>query len=436
MVAVGCLAALWAVGLLLQRYGLSGLAVDRAAIRGWLTGGQLYGQYAFPAGTSLPPIAAVLLVPVAFLPLAAGGLLLALAGVAALLLAVIALAGPVCRRYGRRLPAAVLIAAVLALLAEPVRATLGLGHLDLILFGLITADVVALRRSAWARRRAAWWPGPPASREMRSRFPADHLRRGWSTGTWAGAGIGIATALAAGPALFIAYLAVTRQWRAALTAIGTATTLTLTGLLIAPRATATWFVSVLPGVDRGGPLDAPGNQSLAGVLARLYTSTSTPVLVWLSFAVLLLAVGLIRARSAHADGDEIAAFTLVGLTGAAVAPASTGSRMIWVLPAVLILVDAAVRSRLAARRPRPRRLTGAGYAVAALATYLIFVAPPAWTVGWNAYAIVVIVLVNALPWRPGPIRTTPPLRRPVPAPARVPVGVPARVPAIPAPRGS
>ncbi len=423
-VGLGCLAALWAIGYFLHAYGIEGLAVDHAAIRGWLAGGDLYD---FRLGTDQPPVTALLMIPAAVLPLAVTAWLLALAGVAALVLATIALAGPVARRYGRRRGPAVLVAATLALLAEPVRTTLGLGHFDLLLFGLIAADVVALRRSAWARRRAAWWPGPAASLPPRDR-PADLLRRAWSTGAWAGAGIGLATALAVGPGLFIVYLAITRQWRAALTAVTTATTLALGGLMLAPSATGTWFGTVLAQVDRAGPIDDPTNQSVAGLLARLYDTASTPVLVWLSFAVLLLAVGLIRARAAHADGDEIAAFTLVGLTGAAAAPVTSGHKLIWVLPAVLILVDAAARLRVSPRRPRPRRFTGGGYAAAALAIYLIFVLPPQWTVGWNAYLFAVIVLVNALPWRPGVAPATPPVRGPV-----VPVH---RVPAIPGPRGS
>ncbi|MBL7261441.1 DUF2029 domain-containing protein [Actinoplanes sp. LDG1-01] len=421
LIGLGCLAALWAAGFYLQAYGVPDLAVDHTAVRGWLTGGDLYGY-----GTGRPPVTAILLAPAAFLPLPVVAWLLALAGLAALVLTLVALAGPVARRYGRSRFTAVLAAAALALLTEPVRAVLGLGHLDLLLLCLITADVVALRRSAWARRRAAWWPGPPASRPPGGRLGL--LRRVWSTGAWAGVGVGIATALALGPALFIAYLAVTRQWRAAITATGTAATLMLGGLLIAPGATGAWFSTVLFQVDRSGPVGDPANQSLAGLLARLYDSSSTPVLVWLSFAVLLLAVGLIRARAAHADGDEIAAFTLVGLTAAAAAPVSPSHKLVWVLPAVLILVDAAARSRIGARRPgRPRRFAGAGYASAGLATYVLFAVPAQWAMSWNAYAFAVIVLMNALPWRPGVASAAPPVRRPV---------VPHRVPAIPGPRGS
>jgi alpha-1,2-mannosyltransferase len=144
------------------------------------------------------------------------------------------------------------------------------------------------------------------------------------------------------------------------------------------------------------------------VLARLYDSATTPVLLWLSFAMLLIAVGFIRARSAHADGDEIAAFTVVGLTGAIVGPITGTHELIWVVPAVLVLIDAASRTRTAARRPLPgrgNRHPGAGYAAAAAATYLLFVLAPIWTVpgtlAGNSYALALILLVNALPWRPG-----------------------------------
>jgi alpha-1,2-mannosyltransferase len=253
----------------------------------------------------------------------------------------VALAAPVARRCGHRVYPIVVAAVLLALATEPVRAAIGLGERDLLIFGLIVADIVALRRSAWTRSRAAWWPGGSTSKGL------------WATGGWAGVGIGTATALAVGPGLFIAYLALTRQWRAAVTALVTAGTLAVSALLVAPRETAAWFGEVLWRLDRTGGVDQTGNQSLAGVLARLYDSETTPILLWLSFAMLLVAVGFIRARSAHKDGDEIAAFTLIGLTGAIVGPVTGTHELVWVLPAVLILFDAAARHRVSARRPLP-----------------------------------------------------------------------------------
>ena len=399
----------------IHRYGFSGLALDRAAIRGWLEGAGLYA-YRDPQshlGTALTPMAAVLLIPFVFVPLDVAGWLVALAGLAALVLALTALVGPVARRYGHSRWATVLAAVALALIIEPVRATLGLGRLDLLLFGLITADVVALRRSAWARSRAAWWPGRPASAPPRGRPVRHLLQKGWATGAWAGLGIGLATALAVGPGLFIVYLAVIRQWRAAFTALGTALTLAISTLLAAPSETAAWVGEVLWRLDRTGGVDQIGNQSLAGVLARLYDSPTTPVLLWLSFSMLLIAVGMIRARSAHADGDEIAAFTLVGLTGAIAGPVTATNELLWVLPAVLILVDAAARKRVArsrTQRGRPLRgwrdqWPGAGFAATAVVIYLLFLLAPVWTVDEalvrNSYALALVLLVSALPWRPG-----------------------------------
>ncbi|GAA0563235.1 hypothetical protein GCM10010172_53220 [Paractinoplanes ferrugineus] len=425
LITLGCFAAGLLFACQFQRYGLSTAAVDRSAVHDWLSGEALYPGR---VGTVLTPPAALLLTPVAVLPLPVVGWLLALAGVGALVLALIALVGPVARRYGRARGPAVATAVVLALLTEPVRATLGLGSLDLIVFGLTAADVVALRRSAWARSRAAWWPGPPASRPGRLRGWSDLLRRSWATGAWAGVGVGVATALTISPLLFVVYLAVSRQWRAAVTATATSASMFAAAVLIAPGAIATWFRSVLPKLDRAGPLDALDNQSLAGMLARLYDSAGVPVLIWLSFAGLLVAVGMIRARSAHTDGDEIAAFTVVGLTSAAVGPISRIHELVWVLPAILILVDAAARRRVTVRRFRPEWFPGARFAISGVVVYALFVVGPRWTAGWNAYLIALILLLNAVPWRPGVAPAVPTRRHPQPT-AR-------RAPAIPGPRGS
>src|SRR5689334_23020094 len=93
VLGLGCLGALWAIGFYLHRYGLSGLAVDIGAVRSWLAGDGLYA-YRSPGsrlGTAEPPAAAILMSVGAGLPLAVTGGLLALAGVTALILALIAL---------------------------------------------------------------------------------------------------------------------------------------------------------------------------------------------------------------------------------------------------------------------------------------------------------------------------------------------------------
>lgn len=469
-----------------QAYDFAGLALHRLALRAWLSGDSLY---AYPSasdhlGFTLPPAAALLLAPTAALPLTVAGWCAAVAGSAALVLALIALIGPA-RRYSHRRWLLVAAAALLALPIEPVRAAIGLGHLDLVLFGLVTADMVALRRRAWALSR-------PVSRpDVRRVALLSRLHRLRVTGGWAGAGTGLATAVGGEALIFSAYLLVTRQWRAAGTACGTTAAVVLVTAGVTPAESRVWFSDVLWRTDLTGPADESANQSLAGVFARLYDSTTTPVLQWLPFALLLLAVGVIRAAAAHTDGDEAAAFTIVGLTGAVIGPVTETHEMIWVATAVLILVDAAARKRtfhrarglrvsggqpgfrrepsrrgpglpgfrwepgqrtrhgrrppayVATRRRWPT-VPGLGCASAAVVVYLIFVSAPVWAfsqrlpeashqaagllgvLGENSFALVTVLLVTALPWRAGAAPALPgPRWRPVAhrgiAPARRPV---------------
>ena len=143
------------------------------------------------------------------------------------------------------------------------------------------------------------------------------------------------------------------------------------------------------------------------MLARLYDSHEHPGAdLARRSPALLVAVGLIRARSAHADGDEIAAFTLVGLTSAAVGPVTHIHELVWVLPAVLILVDAAARRRRPPAAAAPARTVHRGRLRGAAAVWSTCSScvDPRWTVGWDAYALALIVLLNALPWRAGVAR--------------------------------
>ncbi|BCJ43572.1 hypothetical protein GCM10010168_41180 [Actinoplanes ianthinogenes] len=397
LVAVGGLVTLALVALFLSRYGLSTLAVTHAAVRDWLGGTGLYA-YREPvnrAGAALPPALAILLAPLALLPLKAAGWLLALAGVAALLLATVVLAGPIARRHGRRRAPLVLGVAALALLTEPVRAALGEGRPELLLFGLVVADLVALRRLRAGRGRGArWWLTD------RPRPLPDRLRQGWADGSWAGIGTGLAAAFAVTPLFFLLGLVVLRQRRAALTALTTAVTVTLAGLLFAPRETLTWFGDTLWELNRTEPLTAAGNQALAGVLARAYGLPAPPVLVWLSLGAVLLAAGLIRARSALAAGDEVAAFTVIGLAAAAVGPMSTPAELIWLLPALLVLADTLSRHRQGV----------------ALAGYALLVAPLPVLFRWDVFAFALILLTGALPWRAAPAPAEPVRRAAIPVP--------------------
>ncbi|MCW3813873.1 glycosyltransferase 87 family protein [Micromonospora sp. DR5-3] len=427
-VVVAVAYAAWlAIGAFGRPYNFFDMRIYHGAVVWWANGNGLY-DFIAPSttlGFTYPPFAGLVMLPMSWLPVAAAGWLNALASIAALAVVLAALLRPIVDRLGWSLWFTVGIATPMAVAIEPSRETLGYGQVNLLLFALVMGDLVGLR---WRAKRGTHHDTADSA-----------LARFVYSGTWAGVGIGLATAVKLTPALFIAYLMITRQWRAATTAIGTAIGVTLGTFAVVGPESRTYFGSVLWQTERVGAADMTANQSLAGLLARLYDSIETPGLLWLAFSVLLLALGLSRAASARADGDELTAFTLVGLTANVISPISWSHHLVWVIPAVIVLADAAVRRHEASRGLSARisgmpptggvpslrppiwypTLTGLRHGVGALALYLLFLISPIWpyehqlpevshyqdglfgALMENSLAIALIVLVAALPWRPG-----------------------------------
>ncbi|WP_091249037.1 glycosyltransferase 87 family protein [Micromonospora matsumotoense] len=429
IVAAVAYAAWLAIGAFGRPYNFFDMKIYHGAVVWWASGHELY-EFIAPTttlGFTYPPFAALAMLPMAMLPIEMAGWINAAGSIAALAVILAALLRPIVDRLGWPLWYTVAIATPMATALEPVRETLGYGQVNLLLFALIMADLVGLR---WRSRRGTHGhdtDGP-------------FLRLLYS-GSWAGMGIGLATAVKLTPALFIAYLLLTRQWRVAATAVGTTIGVTLASFALVGTESRAYFGGVLWQTERVGAADMTPNQSLAGLLARLYDSIETPGLLWLAFSVLILAVGLSRAANARADGDELTAFTLVGLTANVISPISWSHHLVWVIPAIVVLADAAVRRREASRglsvRTGPQSfggppgvsglrppiwyptLTGFRHGVAALGLYLLFLISPIWpyehklpevshyqnglfgALMENSLALALIVLVAALPWRPG-----------------------------------
>jgi alpha-1,2-mannosyltransferase len=420
IVAVAVLGAIWAVSRYGRHYTFFDLKIYHGAMVWWTHGGNLY-DFVSPGttlGFTYPPFAALAMAPMAVLPTIVAGWLNTLVSLAALTLLLTWLLVPVADRYSwpRWFPVA--LAVPLAAATEPVRETLGFGQVNLMLAVLIYADFVVLRNKA---KLAGPESGAPVT--------GSRLRRMWATGTLAGVGVGLATAIKLTPGLFVIYFMITKQWRAAATSAVTAVGVTAVTFVIGGPETITYFTSVISDTQRVGAVDATANQALSGLLARLYDSPTTPTLMWLAFAMLILAVGLSRASTAHAEGDELTAFTLVGLTANVVCPISWTHHMVFLIPALVVLVDTALRRRAAARALASRglwtrgpvgipALAGLRHAVGALGIYLVFVVS-IWgfehklpkvshyanglvgALGENSIALAIIALVAFLPWRPG-----------------------------------
>jgi alpha-1,2-mannosyltransferase len=311
------------------------LRVYRGAVASWLDGRELY-DFTYgrsPYGFTYPPFAALLVLPMGLLPypvVAAGHVLLNVVVLAGLTRWLVV---PLARRHGWPLPWAWLWALPLVFLVEPVRETIGFGQVNLFLLALVLADVVALRRGS----------------------------------RWAGVGIGLAAAVKLTPGLFVVWLLLTRRWRAAQVAVGTAAAATLLAFTVVPATSWRFWTETLWQTERVGRLDKTSNQSLLGALARLADPGDPSRTVWAVLAAGALAFVLTRAVRATRAGDDLAGVTLTGLAACLVSPVTWSHHLVWLVPALVVLVDVAAGAPTAPGTPRrPRVLTGALAGVTAL----------------------------------------------------------------------
>jgi alpha-1,2-mannosyltransferase len=269
------------------------LQVYRAGGQHVLAGAPLYaGGVLLDLPFVYPPFAAVLFAPLALLPLGLLKVLWTGAGVA-LLAYVVHRCAP---RAGW--PVVVLLA-VVATALDPVRTTLYLGQINILLLALVVGDLL----------------GRPGSR----------LR---------GVGVGLAAAVKLTPLLFVVYLVATRRWRAAATALAAFLAAAGLGFLLAPAdSVAFWFEGTFLSADRISDVAGPSNHSVNGLLARL----GAEGLPWLTGAAVLGAATIVLAVRAHRAGDELLALTLCGLASAALAPFAWSHHYVWVVPLAVLL---------------------------------------------------------------------------------------------------
>ena len=288
------------------------LRVYRGAVESWAFHGDLYGfgMGQRHSGFTYPPFAALCMLPMVLLPLGTVTVINVLVMVAS--------AASVVRAYSARLSCfagwggwfAVGVLLPPLLLLQPLRDTLTFGQINLELGALVVADMLLLERGS----------------------------------RWAGVGAGLATAMKLTPGLFIVFYLVSGRWRAAGTSLLTFGAVTLGAALVAPSTSWQFWTSTILDTNRVGSYDSATNQSVAGLLARLANSSDVPA-VWVPIVALVVVGVLLSARRHFMTGDLPAAFVVVGLGACAVSPISWVHHLWWIAPALLVLVDRAIRAK-------------------------------------------------------------------------------------------
>ncbi|MEV0582716.1 glycosyltransferase 87 family protein [Nonomuraea sp. NPDC050310] len=208
---------------------------------------------------------------------------------------------------GERKPYAPWVFALLMLACTylmPIRDQVRFGQVDILLVALCLADCAA---------RRPWWP------------------RGFL--------IGLATAVKLTPGVFLIYLLVTRQWRTFWMASLVTALLTLLPFVVIPEdATAFWFHALLD-PERLGSNAATTNQSVRGMLIRLYLpSDLLTTAIWVAVIAVIGWYGFRFAREAHERGETIAAVALTGLMAVLLSPVAWIHHLAWVVVVLGALV--------------------------------------------------------------------------------------------------
>lgn len=298
------------------RHGFFDLDVYYGAINFWVhDDGEIYDfvRRNSTYGFTYPPFGALTMLPMAFLSWPVAVVIGSLMTVAVTVWFMRTLLAPMVR--GRGWTPWFVLAVSLCLLAvyEPMRETFLFGQVNMLLVGLVTADLLLL------------------------------VRRGSRFG---GAGIGLATAIKLTPGIFIVYLLITKRYKETFVASATALAATLVAGVIAPDASREFWTSAVWDTDRVGALSYISNQSLQGVIARLDPSNPSKLLWAVSVLAVLLIWG-VRSRAATKHGDEVLGLALTGIVGVLISPVTWVHHLVWAIPAFVLLVERGGRARLA-----------------------------------------------------------------------------------------
>jgi alpha-1,2-mannosyltransferase len=356
---------------LAARHGFFDLRVYYGALNYWAHGGGELYDYYLPKSTygfTYPPFAAIVMLPMAVTAWPVTILISLVLSVGGTLVLLFWLVDPISRRQGWTRWFALAIAACLAAAFEPLRETVNFGQVNMVLVFLVAVDLLLL------------------------------VGRGHRFG---GVLIGLATAIKLTPGIFIVYLLVTRRFRAALIASGTAAVATVAAAAIAPDASRIFWTDALWNTDRVGAVAFISNQSINGAVARLHPSDPS-TLLWVLGVLAVATIWFFRVRRAVASGDEMTGLALTGVLGCLMSPITWVHHLVWVGPAIVLLLDNALTAQ-----SRRRRWALFGFFVGAyvlLCSRLVWEFNLEWDnpVGWflaSAYVWISIALLVALPIR-------------------------------------
>jgi alpha-1,2-mannosyltransferase len=185
---------------------------------------------------------------------------------------------------------------------------------------------------------------------------------------WKGMGIGLAAGIKLVPLIFIPYLLLSGKVRQAAVATATFAATVLVGFLALPGPSASYWLTgyfIRPG--RTGSVHSLVNQSLLGLVARLYGTVGPAQGVWVPLALAVALVGIVGGAMLSRSHRPVHGWILVGITSVLVSPISWDHHWVWIVPVMALLAGLTTTARPLAK---------AGYVVAIVALAGVLAAWP------------------------------------------------------------
>lgn len=190
--------------------------------------------------------------------------------------------------------------------------------------------------------------------------------------------VGLAMSIKLTPGVFVVHYLVNRRWREAATAVGTAVGVTLGAWALLPEASFAFWGGALQDPSRLGPNFGTSNQSMRGFLLRVGPEGAVGTVLWLVLVAVVGVFGFRLARRMWLRDDSVGEVAVVGLLACLLSPVAWIHHFHWVVVVILALLGAQPWRRApGAQWWRSRRL------VAALAvTAWFLMRMPWWGISW------------------------------------------------------
>ncbi|EAQ00877.1 putative membrane protein [Janibacter sp. HTCC2649] len=162
--------------------------------------------------------------------------------------------------------------------------------------------------------------------------------------------VGLAMSIKLTPGVFVIHYLVNRRWREAATAVGTAVGVTLGSWVLLPEASFAFWGGALQDPARLGPNFGTSNQSMRGFLLRVGPEGGVGTAIWLVLVLVVGVFGFRLARQMWLRGDSIGEVAVVGLLACLLSPVAWIHHYHWIVVVIFALLGASpwTRSRAGA----------------------------------------------------------------------------------------